>query len=87
MFNTYPEDFFLLQRQIKMRKIDEYLMDIAIVANPHREGDDAKEFVENLMSERRWYRGDEDAEAELDTAAFEQFRNTMQNESKSIKAK
>lgn len=87
MYNTYPEDFFLLQRQIRMRKIDNYLMDAAIVANPHKEQEPQKEFIEGLLQQRRFFRGIEEAPEELDVAAFEQFRDSMQKQSIHIKVK
>lgn len=87
LYKTYPEDFFLLQRQIKMRKVDEYLMETSIIANPHKNEDDAKEFIEGLMKQRRWYRGDPAEDAELDVAAFDKLRNDIQKHSIMIKAK
>lgn len=87
MFQTYPEDFFLLQKQIKARKVDEYLMQASIVANPHKSPDDAEDFINELMKQRRWFRGDPDDDAELDLAAFDNFRDLMQKQSKTIKAK
>lgn len=87
MFNTYPEDFFLLSRQIRMRKIDEYIMSVSITSNPHKDADSQKEFIEDLMSQRRFYRGEDEAALKLDVAAFDKFRQQMQNESISIKAK
>lgn len=86
MYDTYPEDFFRLQRQIRMRKIDSYLMDVAIVANPHK-GEDSKEFVEALMKERRFFRGIEEIPDQLDIAAFNKFREDMKKESIHIKAR
>lgn len=87
MYRTYPEDFFLLQRQIKMRKVDDYLMSASIIANPHKKESDAKEFVEGLLSQRRFYRGEEEVPDKLDIAAFNKFREDLQNESMMIKAK
>lgn len=87
LYKVYPEDFFLLQRQIKMRHIDNYLMEASIIANPYKSADDAKEFIESLMKERRWYRGDPDQEAALDVGAFERFREQMKQDSHLIKAK
>jgi hypothetical protein len=87
MYKTYPEDFFLLQRQIRMRKVDEALMQIAIVSNPHLEDrDQAADFVNTLMDQRRFMRGEEIKSAELDTEAFEAFRGGIQKDSK-IKVK
>lgn len=77
----------MLQRQIRMRKIDEYMMQVAIIANPHKEAEPAKEFVEELMNQRRWYRGEPDAPEQLDVTGFEKFKKQLANESKSIGVK
>lgn len=85
MHNTYPEDFFLLLRQIRIRKIDEQLTQIAIISNPHREEKDQKEFVEGLVSERRFMSGEEDKPAEMDRAGVEAFKQLIGKKSKMIK--
>lgn len=85
--STYPEEFFMLQRQVRMRKTDEYLMDVAIVANPHKNPEDAKEFVEGLLEQRRFYRGEPDAPEQLDVTAFEKMRQQLSKESNLIKVK
>lgn len=77
----------MLQRQIRIRKIEEYLMQVAIIANPHKEAEPAKEFVEELMKQRRWYRGEPDAPEQLDVTAFEKFKKQLANDSKSIGVK
>lgn len=70
-----------------MRRVDEYLMQTAIVANPHKEADAAKEFVEQLLDQRRFMRGDEDVPEQLDLAGFEAMRKQLANESITIKVK
>lgn len=84
---TYPDEFFLLQRQIRMRRTDEYLMDIAIAANPHKNPEDAKDFVETLLEQRRFYRGEPDAPEQLDVGAFEKMRQQLSKDSNLIKVK
>lgn len=83
----YPEDFFLLQRQIRMRKLDTYLMDAAIVANPHKNPEDSKEFIENLLDQRRFMSGEAEVPAETDFAAIDKFKKQLQEESLLVKAK
>lgn len=70
-----------------MRKIDEHLMSTAIAANPFKDAASEKEFVENLLGQRRFYRGEVEVAEILDVAAFESFRDTINNGSKLIKAK
>jgi ABC-type uncharacterized transport system YnjBCD substrate-binding protein len=83
----YPEDFFLLQRQIQMRKLDNYLMDAAIVSNPHKKPEDAKEFIEGLLEQRRFMSGEPDVPAETDFAALDAFKKQLQEDSLLVKAK
>lgn len=87
MFNTYPDDFFLLQRQIRLRRIDEYLMQSAIVANPHKEPKDAEEFIDDLLSERRFMSGEEEKPMEMDRKAVEAFKDFLGSKSKMIKVR
>lgn len=87
MHDTFPEEFFLLQRQVRARKVDEALMQIAIVANPHKNPDDAKEFVDDLLSRQRFFRGEPEVSEKLDVGAFEKFRQATMEHSNLIKAK
>lgn len=87
MDNTYPEDYFLLQRQIAGRMTDEYLMQSAIVSNPHKEESDQKEFIESLMQQRKRYRSEPLAPVETDFAAIDALKESMQKQSIFIKAK
>lgn len=79
----------MLQRQITARMIDDHLMQAAIVANPHREKDDQEEFVQNLVKQRRWYRGIDDDESsdKPDFAALNALKDKMKKESYLVKAK
>ncbi len=70
-----------------MRKTDEYIMQLAIITNPHIEEAKRKEFVDGLMNERRYMRGEPEAPTELDVAMFEKFRTNMSKESLNIKVK
>lgn len=87
LFNTYPEDLFLLQRQIRMRLIDENLMQARIIANPHVDKEAATEFIDSLMAERRWFRGEEEAEPELDREALDALKAKLSHQSKFVGAK
>ncbi len=87
MDSTYPEEFFLLSRQIKARQVDELLMQTAISTQPHKAPEDAKEWVEGLLSQRRFFRGDEPVAETLDVHGFEAFRKMSQEQSKLIRAK
>lgn len=77
----------MLQRQIRMRKLDEYIMQVAIIANPHKKSEQQKEFVEDLLSQRRFMRREPEAPAVLDVAAFEGFRKGLGKDSNLIKVK
>lgn len=87
LLNTYPEEFFLLQRQIRARKVDETIAQIQITSHPHKNAEDAQEFVDDLLSRRRFYRGDEPVSEKLDVAAFEKFRQGVTEQSSLIKTK
>lgn len=87
MDNTYPEDFFLLQRQINGRVLDDYLMQAAIIANPHKETKDAEEFIDNLLKQRKRYRPEDEAPEETDFAAIQALKDSLSKESNLIKAK
>ncbi len=77
----------MLQRQIRMRKLDTYLMDAAIVANPHKDPEAAQEFIEGLLNERRFMSGEDEAPAETDFAALDKFKKKLQEDSLLVKAK
>ncbi len=77
----------MLQRQIRMRKLDNYLMDAAIIANPHKKPEDSQEFIEALLEQRRFMGGDEEAPAETDFAALDKFKTQLQEDSLLVKAK
>lgn len=77
----------MLQRQIRMRTLDRYLMDAAIVANPHKKPEDAQEFIEGLLEQRRFMGGEPEAPAETDFAALDKFKKQLQEDSLLVKAK
>lgn len=77
----------MLQRQIQMRKLDNYLMDAAIVANPHKKPEDAQEFVEGLLEQRRFMTGEPEAPVETDFAALDALKKQIQEDSLLVKAK
>lgn len=87
MNNTYPEDFFLLQRQIVARKLDENLMQAAIVGNPHQEKDAQEEFINTLLKQRRFYRPEDEPPVETDFEGIKAFKQLVQKESRVLKAK
>lgn len=84
---VYPDEFFLLQHQISMRKTDEYIMQLQIVSNPHKNPEDAKEFIDMLMGQRRFYRHENEVPVKLDVTAFENMRKQLGKESNLIKVK
>lgn len=84
---VYPEDFFLLLRQIRIRKIDIILQDIAVATNPHKEAEEAKKFVEDLIDQQRYMRGEDETPAETDFAAIDRLRNQIKKESLLVKAR
>lgn len=67
--------------------LDEHLMHAAIVANPHKEPEDSKEFIDQLLKQRRWYRPEPEAPEETDFATLDALKESLQKESKFIKAK
>lgn len=85
LYNTYPEDFFLLQRQINIRKLENYLIQASIIANPHIEPKDAEEFITNINDELSALRGYEEIEPEMDRESVEQFKQFLSKKSKLIK--
>lgn len=60
---------------------------IAIATHPHRNADDAEEFVENLMSTRRYYRGEDAVPDKLDIAAFNRFKDQVGKQSITLKSR
>lgn len=71
-----------------MRKVDETIMQLSIVSNPHiTDKDERDKLINELLDQRRFMRGEEERPAEMDVEAFEKFRNAMQKSSKMIKAK
>lgn len=71
--HTYPEDFFLLSRQIKLRKIDEYLINVNIAAAPTAED---RTFVEELVQTRRFMQY-EDPDPQIDRAGLESLKSKL----------
>lgn len=82
MEKVYPEDFFLLSRQIKMRNVDEFLMQARIVANPHAEKETAQEFIDDLMEQRDWFRGNPSTRDKLDRVGLNAFKQQVRQNSK-----
>jgi len=82
MSNVYPADFFNLARQIKMRQVDEFLMQARIVSNPHVESESAQEFIEDLLEQRDWYRGDPSQRNKLDRVGMEALKNQVRSVSR-----
>ena len=82
MENVYPVDFFELSRQIKMRNIDEFLMQARIVSNPHVEPETAEEFINDLLDQRAFYRGEDKPSDKLDRAGVEAFKRHVKTESR-----
>ncbi len=66
-----------------MRRIDNLLSQVTVASNPHRDPKDAKKFVDDLLEEQRFMRG-EDNTTELDRAAVEELRSFMSNKSRNI---
>lgn len=62
-------------------------MDAAIVANPHKEPEAAKDFIEMLVSRRRFMRGEDEAPPELDVEGFLAFKKEFGQTSKMLKIK
>lgn len=67
-----------------MRRLDDYIMQTAIVTNPHKEAEDAKQFVEDLLSNRRFMSGEEERPAELDREALDKFKKQLGQSSSGI---
>lgn len=86
MDKLYPEDFFLLNRQITLRKIDEYLSKLQIAMYPHLEKEeDRDELTKDLINQRRFMRGEEKIDEKLDRASLEKFRHELKENSRLIK--
>jgi len=83
MYNTYPDDFFLLVRQIRLRKINDSLLAIAIASNPHTE--EPKKLIEDLMEQQRFMQG-EDPNPEIDRAGLDSLKNQL-SKSKMVKVR
>lgn len=76
-----------MTRQIKARHVDDAIFQTSIATQPHRSPDDAKEWIEGLLGQQRFFRGDEKTSETLDVAAFEAFRSETMRQSKLIIAK
>ena len=73
LYKIYPEDFFMLSRQIRIRKLDEHLINIMIAAAPHSEN---KEFIDSLIKTQRFMRG-EDPNPQIDRAGLDSLKQSL----------
>lgn len=85
LYEVYPEDFFLLARQIRMRKLDNLITQFSVATHPHRETEDQQAFMESLLNEHRFMSGEEAVSEELDIVAFENLRTKLSEKSLFIK--
>lgn len=82
MESIYPEDFFLLSRQIKMRNLDEFLMQTRIISHPHGDAEQQEEFMEDMLEQRAWYREEPTERNKLDRTGLSAFKDRVRAESK-----
>lgn len=73
--------------EIAKRLIDDLLMQLRISTNPHLEPAKAEEFLKDLLDRRRAIWGPMEHNDKFDKEAFDALKQTLQNESKSIKVK
>lgn len=73
----YPDDVLHLTKNIRLRLIDDYLIQSRIAANPHMEKDAAEEFIESLVDERRELVGFERMEDQLDRVGLANLKEQM----------
>ena len=82
MENIYPEDFFLMSRQIRLRHIDETLLQVRVISHPHIEEEAGKEFIDDLIEQGEWYRGDPRTRDTLDRTGLEGFKQQVRQNSR-----
>lgn len=81
------DEFICLTDQIIKRRIDEYIMQLEITTNPHREKDAANHFVTRLLNQRRAAYGMEDEAPALDKARMLALKEKLAGTSKRIQVK
>jgi hypothetical protein len=62
-------------------------MQAAIVSNPHKSPEDAKEFITTLLDQRRYMSGEDEVPPETDFSAMDSFKKKVQEQSLLLKAK
>lgn len=76
---VYPDDVLHITKQIRLRRIDEYLIQSRIAANPHMEQDAAREFIESLVNERSQIVGFEREHDTLDKSGVARLKERLAN--------
>lgn len=84
---VYPDDLIYLSRKIRVRRIDDYLMQGRLIANPYIEPSKAGEFMQDLVSTRDSLLDIEPADERLDRTTLARFKNVLRKESNLIKVK
>lgn len=74
-----------MQDQIKVRQIDQTLINLRISTHPHLENSEQKDFADMLFRQRRLIMGEESEE--LDRAGLAKLKEVLKKESKLIKVK
>lgn len=75
---VYPDDLIELSKAIRLRVIDDYLIQSRIAANPHMQKDDAEQFITTLVNERRQIEGFDPTENDqLDRAGLANLKAQM----------
>lgn len=77
----------MLTRQIRLRKVDEYIIQTSIASNPHKEAEAQKKFIEDLIDQRRSLRPEPELPETLDVETFNRFRKDLVGDSNLIKVK
>lgn len=84
---VYPDDLIYLSRKIRIRRVDEYLVQARLIANPHMNKEDSRKFIEELISTREEAGGEPEPTPELDREGIANFKRFVKTESRFGKTK
>lgn len=75
--NVYPDDLAWLRPAIRLRAVNNMLVQAKIAANPHVDRAAAKEFIDTLLAEKRHL--EPQKEPKMDRKKFEELRSILGN--------
>lgn len=76
-----------MSEAIEKRQIDDMIVQLRIVSNPHLKPDAAEKLAKELAQKRKRLYGFVDLEAKLDIEGFSAFKDQISKQSRSISVK